>query len=52
MEGNEEEEGPWEEQVDLGRDEKGVLCRRRGRENQVQEFHESDCEEEDEQVES
>ena len=38
--------------MDLGRDEKGGLGRRRGRENQVQEFHESDSEEEDDQVES
>ena len=38
--------------MDLGRDKKAGLGRRRGRENQVQEFHESDSEEEDDQVES
>jgi len=38
--------------MDLGRDKKAGLGRRRGRENQVQEFYESDSEEEDDQVES
>ena len=38
--------------MDLGRDEKGGLGRRRGGESQVQEFRESDSEEEDDQVES
>ena len=38
--------------MDLGRDKKAGLGRRRGRENQVQEFYESDSEEEDDHVES
>ena len=38
--------------MDLGRDKKAGLGRRRGRENQVQEFYESNSEEEDDQVES
>ena len=38
--------------MDLGRDRKAGLGRGRGRENQVQEFYESDSEEEDDQVES
>ena len=36
--------------MDLGRDEEGGLGRRRGRGNQVQELHESDCEEEDDRL--
>jgi hypothetical protein len=38
--------------MDLGRYEKGGLGRRRGGGNQVQGFHQSDSEEEDDQIES